>query len=101
MHEQTDINMKSIVVDADNKVRAVISFDDPGVANWMNPMGRAQGICALRNYRSKSFSNPTVRVVKASEVKKHLPAATKMVTPTERRKVIEHRRVAILRLYRG
>lgn len=101
MHEQTDFNMKAAAIDADGKVRAVISFTDPGIKNWLNPMGRHQGICALRNYRSRTFSNPTCQLVKASEVGNYLPAATAKVTPQERKASVERRRPAILRLYRG
>lgn len=101
MHEQTDFNMKGAAIDADGKVRAVISFSDPGIKNWLNPMGRHQGICALRNYRSKTFTNPICQLVKTSDIFKHLPADTVKVTSQERKASVERRRPAILRLYRG
>ena len=101
MHAQTDINMKGASIDGDGKVRAVICFDDPGVANWLNPIRRPQGILALRNYRSKSFTAPTVKIVKTSELKKHLPADTKWVTPEQRNQAVARRRPAILKLYKS
>ncbi len=101
MHNQTDINMGRAVIDNDGKVRAVIGSSDPGVANWMDAMGRHQGICALRNYRSLTFTTPTAKVVKAVDVRKHLPTDTRLVTTEERRKIVGSRRPAILDLYRG
>ena len=101
MHNQTDFNMGSAAIDSDGKVRAVLSFDDPGVTNWLDPMRRAQGIVALRNYRSKTFTTPSAKVVKAVDVAKHLPADTKRVTADERRRCVGRRRAAILQLYRG
>lgn len=101
MHNQTDFNMGSAAVDSDGKMRAVLSFDDPGVANWLDPMKRTQGIVALRNYRSKTFTTPTAKVVKAADVARHLPADTKRVSEEERRRSVGRRRAAILNLYRG
>ena len=101
MHNQTDFNMGSAAIDGDGKVRAVLSFDDPGVANWLDPMRRAQGIVALRNYRSKTFTTPTAKVVKAAELRQHLPDDTTFVSTEERCVTVARRRPAILQLYRG
>lgn len=101
MHRQTDINMKRATIDADGRMRAVICFEDPGIANWLDPMGRAQGICALRNYRSATFTTPSARVVKFAELMQHLPSDTRRVTPEQRRDAIAARRKGLLRLYRG
>ena len=56
---------------------------------------------ALRNYRSKTFTTPSAKVVKAADVAKHLPADTKRVSDEERRRSVGRRRAAILDLYRG
>ena len=86
MYAQTDFNMQQAAIDSGNKVRAVISLRDPGLLNWLDPVGRAQGLCFLRNYRSESFKQPTVRSVKLDELRQLLPTESKWVTPEQRQR---------------
>jgi len=99
MHRQTDLNMERVHIDGDGKARLVISVADPGIANWLDPVGRLQGVCGWRNYRSSDPFGQTCEVVKLSELDNHLPADTRRVTPQERQAVVAGRRPAILRLY--
>lgn len=101
MHEQTDFNMRNAAIDTDGKLRAVISCKDPGIINWLNPMGRPQGLCALRNYRSPQFTNPTVQLLKFTELERALPADTRRLDAEQRAASIARRRPAILGLYGG
>lgn len=99
MHRQTDLNMERIVIDSDGKARLVVSVKDPGIANWLDPVERQQTALAWRNYRSTDSFNQTCKVVKLSELRNHLPADTRWVSPEERQATIAARRPAILRLY--
>lgn len=101
MHEQTDLNMKSAHRDADGIIRAVISQQDPGLPNWLNPMGRHEGLLALRNYHSKSFKDPTAKLINVAELQRHLPAQAELVSEQTRAAAVSRRRPAILKLYRG
>ena len=96
---QTDVNMHRGVVDADGRIRYVLSFDDPGVANWLDPRGRSEGTLVGRNYLAKQApDNPVVKVVRASEVMNHLPGDTRRVSPAERRQALAYRRESYLRM---
>lgn len=71
-------------VSADGKFRAVISLEDPGVPNWLDPAGFKQGTIYGRWYDCDSCPTPTLKRVKFAELRKHLPADTPVVTQQER-----------------
>lgn len=100
MHQQTDINMHRAVIDTDGRFRAVISQRDPGIPNWMDPMGRPEVTVVSRNYREQGqIEGPILKTVKMAELRKHLPADTATITPDERARNLERRRRGYLRLY--
>ena len=57
---------------------------DPGVPNWLDTAGFKQGTIYGRWYDCSSNPLPTLKRVKLSEVRDHLPADTPIVTPEER-----------------
>ena len=85
---QSSLNGHQARLDSDGKFRAVIALDDPGVANWLDPQQRMLGHLVGRWYESSSRPMPTLKRVKRSEVLKHLPADTPMVTPEQRHETI-------------
>jgi hypothetical protein len=99
MHAQTDMNMENMVVDNDGKVRVVISLQDPGTANWLNPLGRHQTVCAWRNYRSSDAFDHSCQKVSFADIGKHLPTDTRYFEPAQRTAFVKKRRQAILKLY--
>jgi len=98
---QADTNMKRAAVDSDGKVRVVISHKDTGLQNWMDPVGRTEFNIVVRDYREMGtpVGAPTLKRVKLSELSAHLPADTGKVTPEQRRKDLEHRRLGNASLY--
>jgi hypothetical protein len=77
-------------------IRLVIAHRDPGVHNWVDTTGHPEVFMSPRWAYSETPDPdqwPTIsaRKVPFSEVLEHLPAATKKVTPEERRKEIEIR----------
>jgi hypothetical protein len=71
-------------VASDGRFYAVISLQDPGVPNWLDPAGFTEGTIYGRWYDCDSHPTPTLKRVKFSDIRKHLPADTPMVTPDER-----------------
>lgn len=69
---------------SDGKFRAVISLQDPGVPNWLDPAGFKQGTIYGRWYDCDSCPTPTLKRVKFAELRAALPADTPTVTPEER-----------------
>jgi hypothetical protein len=95
INHQTTLNSDQAVVDADGKVRAVLSATDPGVPNWLDTRGRREGVVVLRNYKERSASvSPTARLVDLAALRDELPAGTPTVSPEDRAKALLARRSA-------
>jgi hypothetical protein len=52
----------------DGSLRIVVAHEDPGVPNWINTVGHAQGTMCFRWIRAKDHPQPQTRVVKRSEI---------------------------------
>ena len=59
-HHQSSLNGHQARVDADGRVRMVISRDDPGVPNWIDPVIPGIGIAQWRWYLSDRHPLPSV-----------------------------------------
>jgi hypothetical protein len=78
-------------VSSDGKFRAVISLKDPGVPNWLDPAGFKQGTIYGRWYDCDSSPTPTLKRVKFSELRDHLPVDTPIVSAEERTEELRRR----------
>jgi hypothetical protein len=99
----TSLSAQQVVADADGAVRYVIAHRDPGVPNWLDTTGLAEGFMALRwTYSQKPDALPTVgvRKVRLEDVRRHLPAATPHVSAEERGEQIRIRQAHVQRRYR-
>jgi hypothetical protein len=78
-------------VSSDGRFRAVISLDDPGVPNWLDPAGFRQGTVYGRWYDCDSHPLPTLKRVKFAEIRDHLPPDTPTVSAEERAEELRQR----------
>lgn len=78
-------------VASDGRFYAVISLNDPGVPNWLDPAGYTEGTIYGRWYDCDSHPTPTIKRVKAADIRKHLPADTPSVSPEERSEELRRR----------
>lgn len=97
---QSSLNSHQCIVDGDGKARAVISQDDPGVTNWLDPCGWERGTLAVRYLRPDRVPAVEYLTVPRSEVLDHLPPTTATVAPDQRHAALERRRRALSRRYR-
>ena len=95
----SSINNLQASIDGDGGLRAVVSRKDPGVVNWLDTCGRAEGTVVMRNYRSPTAPVPTSRKVKLSELDALLPKDTRRVSLEERKVIVEYRRQGQLKMY--
>ena len=72
----------------------MIALEDPGVPNWLDPVGHREGVIIYR-YQLAAADNasPIARVVPLASLRKHLPADTPRVSPAARAQEIEMRRL--------
>jgi hypothetical protein len=94
---QTSLTADQAVLDADGAYRFVVCAEDPGVANWLDTLGRRRGVVILRydGCSGEDFDPahvPTVEKVAVAELREHLTAGTRMVTAAERAAALAARR---------
>lgn len=93
VHRQSSLNGHQAHIDSDGKFRAVLSVEDPGVANWLDSGGNLKGMLIGRWYRSSSHPTPTLTKVKRADLHRHLPPDTLFVTPEQRAEALRTRRL--------
>ena len=99
---QSSLNHATAHTDADGRVRYVISRRDPGVQNWLDTAGHAEGsIMARWTYCDEYPSGLSARQIELADLHDHLPADTPRVSAEERARAIAARQAAISRRYAG
>ena len=84
VYRLSSINGHYAQLSSDGRFRAVISLGDPGVPNWLDPAGYTEGGIYGRWYECDSEPVPTITRVKLADLRRHLPADTPGVTPSQR-----------------
>ncbi len=92
VNHQSSLNGGQATIDADGRFRAVIALEDPGVPNWLDPGGHAEGSLMLRWTEASSGPEPSLRLVPLTELRQHLPDSTAVVTPEARQTALRQRR---------
>ena len=77
-------NCHYAALEDDGELILVVSHVDPGVANWIDPSGFAEGYMTIRWMLADHYPQPQGTQVKLAELERHLPATTKRVTPAAR-----------------
>ena len=98
---QSSLNEPMTHVGGDGFVRVVLSLEDPGVANWLDPIGREEGMILLRWYNADSAPVPEITVMPARDLRSFLPPDTKYVSAEQRAKSIASRRALVARRDEG
>jgi hypothetical protein len=91
-YRQTSLNSTQVQRDSDGRYRIVIAHTDPGVANWLDTAGHAEGVIYYRwNQAAAVPGAPVVRLVKLSQLDALLPADTARVSASEREQILRER----------
>ena len=89
----TSLNRSQASVDPDGVLRVVVSRTDPGLRNWMDPMGHRTGVLQCRTAGSQRPPDVTARVVSVGEISEHMTADTERVTPAQRVEALREREI--------
>ena len=84
VYRLSSLNGHTAKIGSDGRFRAVISLEDPGVPNWLDPAGYTEGGIYGRWFDCDSTPTPVIRRVKLANLRDHLPADTPVVTPEQR-----------------
>ena len=96
-NHQSSLNGHQAMVDGDGIFRAVVALRDPGVPNWLDPVGHREGSLIYRWNLADATPCPALRIVRVADLRRHLPPGTPQVTPEERARVIAERREGVRR----
>ncbi len=93
IYRQSSLNGHQAALDSDGRFRAVISLEDPGVPNWLDPVGTLQGMIIGRWYQADRLPIPTLKTVPVAELRRHLPPDTPAVSAAQRAQQLRTRRI--------
>jgi hypothetical protein len=99
-YHHSSLNGHQAWVDADGKARIVLSVQDPGVPNWLDPVDNPRGLVQWRWYLAATHPVPVVKSVPLADLRRHLPTPTPSVTPEQRRSAVQTRSAFVRRNYR-
>lgn len=98
---QVSLSQFQAVADADGRIRYVISMVDPGVANWLDPAGFAEGYVFMRwqglSHDLGAQDAPTAELLSLSDLQARLPPDTSRLTAAERKSQLARRSLAPIR----
>jgi hypothetical protein len=98
-NRQTSMNRSQTYVDADGRVRLVVSARDPGVPNWIDTEDRREGMLVYRYVGARTKPVPTARVAAYDAVRSVFPDGHPSVSAEQRRSAIAARRAAVYGRY--
>jgi len=96
----TSLNHTQAYLSPDGRFRAVLAARDPGVPNWLDTQGYAQGMVTHRWIAAGSEPTITAKVLGFDDVAAALPAGTPAVDAAARREEIRRRQAHIAWRYR-
>lgn len=99
-NRSTSLNDTQMAIDADGTMRLVVAAEDPGLSNWLDTEGRAEGMLSYRWVWAETAPVPRVRVVRLKALADVVPAGTSRTDPIQRRAQLSARRVALARRFR-
>jgi hypothetical protein len=97
VYRQSSLNAAQAHIDSDERFRAVIALEDPGVPNWLDPAGFTEGTIYGRWYDCDTTPTPTIKRVKLAELRDHLPSDTPVVNRDARADQLRRRVAAAQR----
>lgn len=97
---QTSLNGHQAVLDPDGIFRAAISVCDPGVPNWLDPVGHCNGTLCGRVLYPAEAPVTTLRVVSLENLRQELPASTPLISTDVRSAALRRRMLSVRRRFR-
>jgi hypothetical protein len=85
-------NCHHAVLEDDGELIVVVSHDDPGLPNWLDPSGHTEGYVTYRWMLAEDCPVPHCRQVPRAALLQHLPAVVQRITPPARRAQLDARR---------
>lgn len=94
-HRLSGTNMHHAAIEDDGQMIAVISHDDPGIPNWLDPGGFTEGLMGVRWIFADAIPLPQTRLVKRKDLARELPENVRPISADQRRDQLAGRRRGI------
>jgi len=92
-------NCHHATLEDDGQLVLVVSHDDPGVPNWLEPSGHQEGYITLRWIGSSHYPAPTCTQVKRDRLFEALPDTVKRIEPESRAEQRARRRRGVAKRF--
>lgn len=99
-YRHCSVNSYHSVLQDDGELIVVVSHDDPGVANWLDPSGHEEGYVTVRWIGCTEYPVPQCQQLARTELMAALPATIKLVTPELRQRQLQAKRRGIAQRFR-
>ncbi len=93
-------NCHHAVLEDDGELILVVSHDDPGLPNWLDPSGHSEGYITFRWMLAQTHPVPEAEQVKRAALFDHLPGNAKRITPEGRREQLAGRRRGVIKRFK-
>jgi len=84
----------------DGELILVVSHEDLGHANWLDPSGHSEGYITVRYLGADHYPIPACTQMKKSELATYLPEDVRTVTPDQRKAQLEERRRGVIKRFK-
>lgn len=95
----SNTNMHYAQIEDDGELIIVISHQDPGLPNWLDPSGHSEGYVTFRWIDADHYPRPVATQVKYAELFDQLPRGIKRISPEQRREQLAARRRGVVQRF--
>ncbi len=95
-YQLSSTNCHHATLEDDGRLILVVSHDDPGVPNWLEPSGHREGYVTVRWMGASQYPVPACTQIKRDELQDALPAGAKRIDASARADQRSRRRRGVL-----
>jgi len=93
------LNQHHAQLEQDGSLLVVVSHEDPGLPNWLDPSGHDEGYVTFRWIGADHYPRPSVDQFSAGELEANLPGAVRRITRDERLEQLRGRRRGVVKRF--
>lgn len=93
------LNQHQAELERDGSLLVVVSHEDPGLPNWLDPSGHDEGYVTFRWIGADEYPRPSVEQFPADQLEARLPQNVRRITPDARMEQLRRRRLGVIRRF--
>lgn len=93
------LNMHHAELESDGSLLVVVSHEDPGLPNWLDPSGHDEGYVTFRWIGADSYPRPQVEQFAATELEAKLDGSVRRVSAEDRTAQLRERRLGVVKRF--